>query len=64
MVATVAHPSAGEVKLVASPLKLGRTPVVSPVAPPMLGQHSRTVLAELGYRTDEIEALLERGVIA
>jgi len=64
MVATVAHPSAGEVKLVASPLKLGRTPVVSPVAPPMLGQHSRTVLAELGYRTDEIEALLEMGVIA
>ncbi|PZU59994.1 MAG: CoA transferase [Sphingobium sp.] len=64
MVATVAHPSAGEVKLVASPLKLGRTPVVSPVAPPMLGQHSRTVLAEFGYRTDEIEALLERGVIA
>ncbi|MDC7810584.1 CaiB/BaiF CoA transferase family protein [Sphingomonas koreensis] len=64
MVATVAHPSAGEVKLVASPLKLGRTPVVSPVAPPMLGQHSRTVLAELGYRADEIEALLETGVIA
>lgn len=64
MVATVAHPSAGEVKLVASPLKLGRTPVVSPVAPPMLGQHSRTVLAELGYRADEIEALFETGVIA
>lgn len=64
MVATVAHPSAGEVKLVASPLKLGRTPVVSPAAPPTLGQHSRAVLAELGYPANEIEVLLEAGVIA
>lgn len=64
MVATVSHPSAGEVKLVASPLKFGRTPVAAPVAPPTLGQHSRAVLADLGYSVDQIEALAEASVIA
>jgi crotonobetainyl-CoA:carnitine CoA-transferase CaiB-like acyl-CoA transferase len=64
MVATVAHPSAGEVKLVASPLKLGRTPVVDPVAPPTLGQDSRTVLAGLGYDAAIIDRLIADGIIA
>lgn len=64
MVATVAHPSAGKVKLVASPLKFGRTPVATPIAPPLLGQHSRDVLAELGYSREAIDTLLEAGVIA
>lgn len=64
MVATVAHSSAGEVKLVASPLKLGRTPVVDPVAPPTLGQDSRTVLAGLGYDAAIIDRLIADGIIA
>lgn len=40
MVQAVQHPTAGEVRLVASPLKLSRTPVVPPTAPPLLGQHT------------------------
>ncbi len=63
MIATVAHPSAGEVKLVASPLKLGRTPVVDPVAPPTLGQDSRTVLTGLGYDQEIIDRLIADGII-
>lgn len=63
MVATVAHPTADTVKLVASPLKLSRTPVVDPVAPPLLGQDSRKVLAELGYPEAEIDALVASGVV-
>jgi crotonobetainyl-CoA:carnitine CoA-transferase CaiB-like acyl-CoA transferase len=64
MVRRVAHPSAGEVALVASPLKLGRTPVVDPVAPPLLGQDSDAVLGALGYAPEEIESLRALGVIA
>ncbi|MES2443236.1 MAG: CaiB/BaiF CoA-transferase family protein [Pseudomonadota bacterium] len=63
MVETVAHPTAGEVKLVASPLKLGRTPVVAPVAPPLLGQDSRTVLAGLGYDAATIDRLIADGIV-
>jgi crotonobetainyl-CoA:carnitine CoA-transferase CaiB-like acyl-CoA transferase len=44
MVAKIAHPTAGELRLVASPLKLGGTPVVAPTAPPLLGQHTDEVL--------------------
>lgn len=64
MVVSVAHPSAGEVRLVASPLKLGRTPVVDPVAPPTLGQDSRAVLAGLGYDAAIIDRLIADGIIA
>jgi crotonobetainyl-CoA:carnitine CoA-transferase CaiB-like acyl-CoA transferase len=63
MVATVPHPTAEAVKLVASPLKLGRTPVADPIAPPLLGQDSRAVLAELGYAKAEIDALVAAGVL-
>jgi crotonobetainyl-CoA:carnitine CoA-transferase CaiB-like acyl-CoA transferase len=47
MVRTVPHHTAGEVALIASPLKLSRTPVVDPTAPPLLGQHTEEVLAAL-----------------
>lgn len=64
MVRTVPHPTAGEVSLIGSPLKLSGTPVVEPVAPPLLGQHSASVLTGLGYSEAEIEALRQDGVIA
>lgn len=64
MVATVDHPSAGPVGLVASPLKLERTPVATPTAPPLLGQHSRAVLTEMGHDDAAIDALFAEGVIA
>jgi len=58
MVVTLPHPSAGEVRIVASPLKLGGTPVVAPVAPPTLGQDTRAVLAGLGYDDAAIERMI------
>ena len=41
------HPQAGDIPLVASPLRLSDTPVTYRLAPPRLGQHTREVLAEL-----------------
>ena len=50
MVQSVSHPLAGRVSLIGSPLKLGRTPVVAPKAPPLLGEHSGEILGSLlGY---------------
>ena len=64
MVRSVPHPTAGEVSLVASPLKLSGTPVVAPAAPPLLGQDSDAVLGELGFDPQAIASLRERGVVA
>jgi crotonobetainyl-CoA:carnitine CoA-transferase CaiB-like acyl-CoA transferase len=62
MVATVPHPTAGAVRLVASPLKLSRTPVAKPTAPPLLGQDTDQVLQSLGYDESAIDALSAAGV--
>jgi crotonobetainyl-CoA:carnitine CoA-transferase CaiB-like acyl-CoA transferase len=49
--------------LVGSPIRLSATPVESPRAPPLLGQHTDDVLREAGYSDDEVAALRARGAI-
>ena len=41
------HPLKADLKLVASPLKLEKTPVRTDLPPPLLGQHTDEVLTEL-----------------
>jgi len=48
---------------VASPLRLSATPPVLRRAPPVLGQHTREVLAELGIDAARFEALRASGVV-
>ncbi|MCZ6604572.1 MAG: CoA transferase [Alphaproteobacteria bacterium] len=47
------HPAAGRVRLVGNPIKLSASPVTYRHPPPMLGQHTDEVLAELLELTDE-----------
>ena len=63
MVVEVPHPHAGTLPLVGSPITLSATPVESPRAPPLLGQHTDNVLREAGYSDDEVAALRARGAI-
>jgi crotonobetainyl-CoA:carnitine CoA-transferase CaiB-like acyl-CoA transferase len=58
------HPLAGSMDLVASPLKLGGTPVRTDSPPPLLGQHTDEVLAEvLGWTAERIAALRAQEVL-
>lgn len=58
------HPVAGTVRTLATPVRLDhRSPDPMP-APPVLGQHTRAVLEELGYEAAAIEALRGAGVVA
>lgn len=63
MIATTTHARIGEIEQVGSPMKLSRTPVAEPVAPPLLGQHSRDALVFAGFSANEIEALISSGVV-
>lgn len=60
----IPHPTAGEVPNIGSPLVLRGTPVVDPVAAPMLGEHTDNVLSRvLGLSNERIEALAKAGAI-
>jgi crotonobetainyl-CoA:carnitine CoA-transferase CaiB-like acyl-CoA transferase len=59
----VEHPSLGRVPQIGLPYKLSATPASIRSAPPLLGEHSAEVLAELGYSAAQIDALRNEGVI-
>ncbi|AUC98421.1 MULTISPECIES: CoA transferase [Bradyrhizobium] len=58
----IAHPTAGSVPNIESPVSMSLTPAVDPVAAPLLGQHTRDVLSRtLGYDNRRLAALAEAG---
>ncbi len=58
----IPHPTAGSVPNIETPLRLELTPVVDPVAAPLLGEHTREVLrSTLGYDDARIATLAEAG---
>ena len=63
MTVEVPHPLAGTVRLVASPMKLGRTPVQYRLAPPLLGADTDAVLTESGLDAAAIASLRANGAI-
>ena len=60
----VPHPTTGQMKLVASPMRLSKTPVEVRMPPPTLGQHTDAILHErLKLDTQAIEQLRKKGII-
>jgi succinate--hydroxymethylglutarate CoA-transferase len=63
MVAEIEHPAAGLMQMLGIPFHLGGTPASIRRPPPMLGQHTDEVLAEVGLAGDKIAELRSSGVI-
>jgi crotonobetainyl-CoA:carnitine CoA-transferase CaiB-like acyl-CoA transferase len=64
MVVEVDHARAGRVKALGHPIKFSATPGEMKRPAPLLGEHTREVLGELGYTDDEIAALVREGAVS
>lgn len=49
--------------VIRTPIKMSATERAPPVRAPQVGEHSDAILAELGYRADEVAALREAGIV-
>ncbi len=63
MDASVEHPRLGHIRQVGVPFKLAATPATIRTAPPLLGEQTDELLAELGYGPAAVAALRAAGVV-
>jgi crotonobetainyl-CoA:carnitine CoA-transferase CaiB-like acyl-CoA transferase len=63
MLVEVEHPAFGVLRQAGIPIRFGRTPGSIRTSPPLLGEHAREILSEIGYDPAEIDDLRASGVI-
>jgi crotonobetainyl-CoA:carnitine CoA-transferase CaiB-like acyl-CoA transferase len=64
MVVEVAHPKAGKIRQLNMPYKFGGHGFRVRMPPPLLGEHTREVLAEAGYSRPKIDKLLASEIVS
>ena len=57
------HPTAGSVPMVRNPIQYSATQLEYHTPPPLLGQHTRDVLGNLGYSAAQIEQMAVEGIL-
>jgi crotonobetainyl-CoA:carnitine CoA-transferase CaiB-like acyl-CoA transferase len=63
MVREIDHSTIGKARVINSPVKMSATPTTVRTAPPTLGQHTTSVMRELGYHEQQIVSLRDARVI-
>jgi formyl-CoA transferase len=63
LIAEVDHPTAGRVRAPGIPVRMDGTPPSVRSYPPLLGEHTDEVLAEVGFTEDEIAKLRRDGAV-
>ena len=64
MVVDLVHPQAGPTKALGCPIHFSATPTRVDRPAPLLGEHTRELLRECGYRDAEIDAFVAKGIVA
>ncbi len=57
------HPTVGATRVIGAPIKLSETAASVRTPPPVLGQHTDAVLAEIGYDANTIASLKAKKVV-
>ena len=57
------HASVGKIDMIGFPVKMSNTPCKINLPPPVLSQHTETVLKELNYSDETIKELRQKGVV-
>ena len=63
MLTEVPHQTLGKTKTLGAPVKFSHTPAEVRRGAPVLGQHTREILAEIGFSLDEIERMDKEGTV-
>ncbi len=64
MIVDQRRPGIGQLKMVATPIKVAGQAFPTPTPAPEVGQHTAGVLAEIGYTEGQIRELMDRGLVA
>jgi crotonobetainyl-CoA:carnitine CoA-transferase CaiB-like acyl-CoA transferase len=64
MVVDLVHPQAGPTRAIGCPIHFSATPTQITRPAPLLGQHTREILADYGYDDAAVDALVDDGVVA
>jgi crotonobetainyl-CoA:carnitine CoA-transferase CaiB-like acyl-CoA transferase len=60
----VEHPRVGAMPMAGSPLRTGGAPLIASLPPPLLGEHTETILTELGVSSARLEQLIAQRAVA
>jgi formyl-CoA transferase len=63
MIKELTHPEYGPIRVLGVPIKLSETPGIVEGAPPIFGEHNRSILKMLGYAEDAIDELDKEGTL-